>query len=29
MFGFMQEFFETIEDDGKFQKSILDKARTK
>ena len=29
MFGFMQEFFETIEDEGEFQKSILDKARTK
>ena len=29
MFGFMEEFFEIIEDDSKFKKLILDQARTK
>jgi hypothetical protein len=29
MFDFMGDFYETMEDDGKFQKSIVDESRTK
>ena len=29
MFDFMGDFYETMEDDSKFQKSIVDESRTK